>query len=292
MNSCISGAHRNFSMDLSEKVDPEAIQGALDSLHESRLHAVRLVIGAAAVRPEVGTNFLPLGVGEHSFGLGFEALVEEAKKAPHRLGTAKTIDLPQLPADLTRVHHWDHAELARLLDASVKELMATNQALSALAANSARQLVGHPGKLATGIELSQLLGISEEAVRQRHQAGKLIAILKHGRERGRGFPVFQSWVGIVGRPLEQILGVLGYRVPTGARATDEAGASPDAAEVFQFFIGRNDLLGGFTPVEVLTGVSVQEPSDEDAMQLLGRPDEERLALVLGAARAEAEQRHP
>lgn len=148
-----------------------------------------------------------------------------------------------------------------------------------MATSVARQLVGEPGKLVSGTDIAEMLGVSEEAVRQRHQAGKLIAILSQGRERGRGFPIFQAWDGITGAPLEQILKALGYEGP---------GKAVDGADAFQFFTSRNELLGGFTPVEVLTGAGVPDPDDAEATEFLAKPHQERVDFVASVARAFAE----
>lgn len=172
-------------------------------------------------------------------------------------------------------------QLRSLFEDIVQELVSTKSALTQLATSVTRELVGEPGKLVSGNELAQMLGISEEAVRQRHQAGKLIAILTEGRERGRGFPIFQAWEGIAGATLEQVLKAIGY---------DGPGSSVDAAEAFQFFVSRNELLGGFTPVEVLTGAGLPDPEDIEAAEFLAKPYQERLEFVTNVARSLAEAR--
>lgn len=172
-------------------------------------------------------------------------------------------------------------QIRALLKDMVNELVDTKSALTQLATTVTRELVGEPGKLISGNEIAQILGVSEEAVRQRLQGGKLIAILSEGRERGRGFPVFQTWEGITGAPLEQVLKALGYEGPRKA---------VDAADAFQFFVGRNELLGGFTPVEVLTGAGVPDQDDFEAEEFLAKPHADRLEFVTSVARALAEAR--
>lgn len=133
------------------------------------------------------------------------------------------------------------------------------------------------GTLITGKDLASLLGISEEAIRRRHHDGKLIAILREGRLQGRGFPVFQAWAGIAGEPLERILKALGYLGPhqlTGG----------DAAQSYQFFTGTHELLGGLSPIQVLTDVGA-EVNDQEAVDFLAKPHEERLNFVLSVAQA-------
>lgn len=131
------------------------------------------------------------------------------------------------------------------------------------------------GSLLTARDLASALGISEEAIRRRHLDGKLIAISLEGREPGRGFPVFQAWPGIEGKPLERILKALGYFGPlqnTGAPAT----------QVYQFFTGMHELLGGLTPIQVLTGVGA-DVNDQEAVDFLAKPHAERLNFVLSVA---------
>ncbi len=133
------------------------------------------------------------------------------------------------------------------------------------------------GSLVTGCEIGSLLGISEEAIQLRHHDGKLIAISIDGREGGRGFPIFQAWPGIVGEPLERILKALGYLGPhqlTGG----------DAAQCYQFFIGTHVLLGGLSPIQVLTDVGA-DVNDQEAVDFLAKPHEERLNFVISVAEA-------
>jgi hypothetical protein len=169
--------------------------------------------------------------------------------------------------------------LRALLEATVEDLAITTEALLEVSTSVVKQLVGDPSELVSGSELAEMLGISEEAVRQRHQAGKLISVLRAGQERGRKFPVFQAWEGIAGLPLEQVLRAL----------SDESQESCfDSAVAFQFFVCRIDLLGDFTPVEVLTGTGVPEPNDAEAAAFLNKPHQERLDFVMGVARTLAE----
>lgn len=140
-----------------------------------------------------------------------------------------------------------------------------------------QHLADEAGSLLTARDLASALGISEEAIRRRHLDGKLIAISLEGREPGRGFPVFQAWPGIEGKPLERILKALGYLGPlqnTGA----------PAAQVYQFFTCMHELLGGLSPIQVLTGVGV-DSNDQEAVDFLAKPHEERLSFVLSVAEA-------
>lgn len=131
--------------------------------------------------------------------------------------------------------------------------------------------------LLTASDFATLLGMSEEAVRRRHSDGKLIAIQRGGRLQGRGFPVFQAWPGIDGEPLERTLKALGYLGPLQNTGTP-------AAQAYQFFTGMHELLGGLTPIHVLTGVGA-DVNDQEAVDFLAKPHEERLSFVLSVAEA-------
>lgn len=131
--------------------------------------------------------------------------------------------------------------------------------------------------LLTARELASLLEVTEEAIRLRHKAGGLIAILRAGSGPSRGFPVFQVWPGIDGEPLEHILRALGYQGPLLDSCTS-------AAQAYQFFTCIHELLGGLTPIQVLTGVGA-DVNDQEAVDFLAKPHEERLNFVLSVAEA-------
>ena len=197
------------------------------------------------------------------------------------------LDLPQSTRagyKLLDIGDWttaDPSEFRVVLEAAMENMVATSNAAAAMAQTIARQLVGDPGKLLSGTEFANWLGISEEAVRQRHQTGKLLAILKEGRERGRGFPIFQTWDGIAGEPLEQVFRAFGYAGPA-----DESQVG--AADTYQFFVSRSELLGGLTPVQILTGVGF-DVSDQEATEFLAKPHGERLEFVKRVATLVAAQ---
>lgn len=131
--------------------------------------------------------------------------------------------------------------------------------------------------LLTARELAGLLRDTEEAIWLRHQAGRLIAILRVGSEQSRGFPVFQAWPGIKGEPLERTLEAVGYHGPR-----QDTGAA--AAQAYQFFTGIHELLGGLTPIQVLAGVGA-DVNDQEAVDFIAKPHEERLNFVLSVAEA-------
>lgn len=193
----------------------------------------------------------------------------------------KDINLP--PTFLTGIalNESDIAqEYKKLFSAALMNVEISSNLAVAMARSAAQQWFEGAEKLVSGAEFARLLNLTEEAIRQRQQAGKLIAILKDGRERGRGFPVFQSWEGIAGAPLESVFGALGYAGPN-------TGGGADATDVYQFFISKSELLGGLTPVHVLTGIA-SDVDDLEAAEFLKQPQEARLDVVLRMARAQAQ----
>jgi hypothetical protein len=242
----------------------EPVAEKLHRVWEARGRAMRMVRSAADARRDVSADFLVrlaemkveiLGLG--SVGRDVLAVLDTLRSQPDSVSERE-------------------AKLVVLLDATVANLVVTNEAFAEMAATVTRQLVGEPGKLISGSEIAEMLGVTEEAARLRHKDGKLLAILSAGRERGRGFPIFQAWDGVAGQPLEQILQTLGYEGP--------GKGSIDAAEAFQFFISRNELLGDFTPVEVLTGAGLPRDDDAQASDFLAKPHAERLEFVKAVAK--------
>lgn len=241
----------------------------LEKASSSRSQALRMVESAAGARRD-----LSLVLIEH---MDARRLTRISGIGSELLSTIKAAAVAGLAPDKREAH------LYAILEATLADLMITNEALTDMATVVANQLVGEPGKLISGGEIAKMLDVTEEAVRQRLQSGKLIAVLGAGRERGRGFPIFQAWAGIAGAPLEQILKALAYEGP---------GKSVDAADAFQFFVNRNDLLGNFTPVEVLTGAGLPGPDDVEAAEFLAMPHQKRLEFVTSVARSLAAARNP
>jgi len=118
---------------------------------------------------------------------------------------------------------------------------------------------------------AQLGAVSDETVRLRERGGELFSVMPVGRKRGREYPVFQSWVGITGAPLKQVLVAL-----TGLSTTDMHG----------FFAGVSEFLAGLTPVEAMMGALVQQrPLSPEAQELLRATKSDRMGAVLQAARS-------
>ena len=135
---------------------------------------------------------------------------------------------------------------------------------------------GNPVEPLTAAQLGQSLGdLGDESVRQRERAGKLFSVLRPGRKRGREYPAFQAWPGIVGEPLERVLSALG---------------PASGANAYGFFTSPTDLLGGLTPIEVMLGKPLSSRKlEREATQLLSSASPERLTSVEKAAAAIAAQ---
>jgi hypothetical protein len=129
----------------------------------------------------------------------------------------------------------------------------------------------------SAVAMGEQLGkLSAVTVRKREQEGALFSVLASGRTRGRLYPAFQAWEGIVGEPLRAVLIAL----------RDAGAASGSTAHVF--FAGATDLLGNLTPVEALLGkLLASRPLDPAVMSFLARPLTERLEAVIAAAKAHA-----
>jgi len=129
-------------------------------------------------------------------------------------------------------------------------------------------LVGRDPSEALGIAAyAEMLGLSTETVRRREREGHVISFLSAHRKRGRSYPVFQTWEGISGEPLREVLSHL-----------------PDAgAQAFAFFTAINDTLGGLTPIEALVGKLTTVRDVGDGKRLLEEDDAARRAAVIAAA---------
>lgn len=127
-------------------------------------------------------------------------------------------------------------------------------------------------KFLSASEFSRELGISDETVRRREADREVFSILRPGRKRGREYPAFQAWPGIVGAPLVKVLTALD---PGLGSAT------------YGFFVSPNELLYDLTPVEVLYGVvlSPRDLSAGGADELLASAPDARLEAVVRAANA-------
>jgi hypothetical protein len=164
-------------------------------------------------------------------------------------------------------------EMADALVTYVDVKVTTEKAVAEILADAERALAARrdPAQALSAVELGALLGVTDETVRNREQAGELFSILRPGRKRGREYPAFQAWEGVAGEPLKQVLAALGR--PSGPAA-------------YGFFTSPQDTLAGLTPLEAMVGLTSREVAPE-AQEFLGIGSAERLATVVLAAQTYA-----
>jgi hypothetical protein len=162
------------------------------------------------------------------------------------------------------------ADLSQQLHAYMQEVNAAMQAT--LAATTAVSVTAKPLELLSASELGQALGgLGDQAVRLRENNREVFSVLKAGRKRGREYPAFQAWEGIVGDPLKEVLGAL---------------KELDGAAAYGFFSVRSHELADLTPVEVLHGALTRaRVLAPESVALLNEPHALRLEAVLAAAKA-------
>lgn len=168
------------------------------------------------------------------------------------------------------------AALVQSLVTTAEELRAVERALEIEPprwGQSPSALGAAPEALVSAVELGVALGVGDETVRLRERNGELFSLLRPGRKRGREYPAFQAWSGIVGSPLTEVLKALG---------------AVGGAVAFGFFTTPTELLGGLTPIEAMLG-SLTKPRDltADEAALLAASSPARLAATIKAAEANA-----
>lgn len=129
-----------------------------------------------------------------------------------------------------------------------------------------------PFELLDARALGDRLGYASERLVQEHEArGRLFRVTLTGTAVREGYPAFQAWPGVSGKPLEVVLEALGQF--TGASA-------------YMFFCARTIDLGYLTPVEIIVGKAGEDAGElsEDALSILAMPTERRLDGVVAYAR--------
>lgn len=166
-------------------------------------------------------------------------------------------------------------QLADALMDYVDLKVTTEKAVAEIVADAERELAARrdPAEALSAAQLAAVLGVTDETVRNREAAGALFSILRPGRKRGREYPAFQTWEGVAGEPLKDILAALGR--PSGPAA-------------YAFFTSAQDTLAGLSPLEALVGLTPREVSPE-AQEFLRAGAPERLAVVVQAAQTYASQ---
>lgn len=150
------------------------------------------------------------------------------------------------------------------------DLQALSLTLQRLATRDAELPRSDPLRLLTAAQLGQdLQGLSDDMVRLREKDGVLFSVLPAGRLRGRLYPAFQAWDGIVGEPLAYVLGFL-------------RGLAGD--QHLAFFGRPNADLQMLTPIEVMLG-QLLEPRDlsDAGMAILHQGLRRRLDHVAACA---------
>ena len=166
-------------------------------------------------------------------------------------------------------------QLADALIDYVDLKVTTEKAVAEIVGEAERELAARrdPAEAFSAAQLAAVLGVTDETVRNREAAGELFSVLRPGRKRGREYPTFQTWEGVAGEPLKDILAALGR--PSGPAA-------------YAFFTSAQDTLAGLSPLEALVGLTPREVSPEaQAFLRAGAP--ERLAVVVQAAQTYASQ---
>jgi hypothetical protein len=139
-------------------------------------------------------------------------------------------------------------------------------------------------KLLSDAEFAALTGTSEVTVRDAVSDGRLLAVRRINPDGSdeSGVAGFQAMPEIQGAPLYRVLSGLGY--PNGGRR-----GSMDAAGAYLFFLGRHELLGDLTPVEVLIGAPSARSTHEGVLELLSRSHTERVEFAAQVARSTVEK---
>lgn len=137
--------------------------------------------------------------------------------------------------------------------------------------------IADPDERLSANELIETLGLANGAgLRAIERGGTAICLASTTSDAAREFPILQTWPGIAGQPLAQVVGALGEYVPA---------RSPAA---YMFFISPDDLLGYLTPIEALIGqVIFTTDREPTTAELLTLSHELRVEVVVGAARAYA-----
>lgn len=130
-----------------------------------------------------------------------------------------------------------------------------------------------PMESLTVAELAQALQVGAAEVLQKENEGELFSVVFPRISPHRAFPAFQAWPGVAGQPLIAVLEALATKVHGGTLA-------------YGFFGGRNDLIGGLTPLEMLIGgLTTSRSLDTWVIDALELSAKDRLAAVLNAANA-------
>jgi hypothetical protein len=84
---------------------------------------------------------------------------------------------------------------------------------------------GDPLAPLSAAEIGQVLGLDEQSVHAKANAGQLFSIRRSGHNYGQEFSAFQAWPGVTGEPLhsgfrKKEWSLIGSRLPSRSRAGD------------------------------------------------------------------------
>jgi hypothetical protein len=135
-------------------------------------------------------------------------------------------------------------------------------------------------KLLSHADFAILVCSSEASIKEAVSNGSLLAVQRTNQDGSieSGVAGFQARPEIQGAPLARVLSALDYRLPADSD-------SVSAASAYMFFIGRSDLLGDLTPVEVITGVAPANSAKPEYLEFLSKPHAERLEFVVEVAKS-------
>lgn len=129
-------------------------------------------------------------------------------------------------------------------------------------------------------EFARLSGTSVQDVQDALACGALIKLASKfpGGRVESGIPAFLAIKELSGAPLERLFAV--FRDPE-----DGQSGAVDGPQAYQFLVAQNNLLGNFTPIEVLTGIANIDPADKEAAEFFAKPKSERFEFVFSLAGA-------
>jgi hypothetical protein len=118
------------------------------------------------------------------------------------------------------------------------------------------------------------MGVSERDVLLALANGGLISIQRSPRNAPTesGIPAFLAHECVRGAPLFRVLAA--FRDPQNGGHGDL-----DAVQAYMFLIGRNECLGGLSPIEVRTGATDIAPERLEALSFFAQDDATRVEFI-------------
>jgi hypothetical protein len=131
-------------------------------------------------------------------------------------------------------------------------------------------------------EFARVAGTSLDEVLEGLARGALFALERthSGGQIEAGIPAFLASQMLAGAPMERIF----------APFSDLPGDRPprvNGPQAYQFLVAEHELLGRFTPIEILTGIAKIDPSDKVAGDFFAKSRSDRFEFVIRVAIATA-----